>query len=98
MRFTCWSYASAVCDANSPALVRYNEIAQLLTGKAKAVDAVCWVQNLCEVLKVRSLAEFGLKEQDFPTVVEKSHKSSSTKGNPIKLTENELLEILKKSI
>jgi alcohol dehydrogenase class IV len=86
--------------ANLPALARYDEIAQLLTGKAKAkaVDAVCWVKNLGEVLKVRSLAEFGLKEQYFQTAVEKSRKSSSMKGNPIKLTESELLEILKNSL
>jgi alcohol dehydrogenase class IV len=85
---------------DSPALARYDEIAQLLTGKAaaKAIDGIEFVQNLCKALKVPPLSEFGLKEQDFPKVVQKCHKSSSMKGNPITLTENELLEILKKSI
>ena len=85
--------------AGSPALARYNEVAQLLTGRAtaRAVDGVRWVQELCATLKVPSLAEFGLKEQDFQTVVEKSQKSSSMKGNPIVLTDDELMEILKKS-
>ena len=85
--------------AGSPALGRYDEIAQLLTGAvtAQAVDGVRWVQDLCAALKVPPLAEFGLKEQDFPTVVAKSRKSSSMKGNPITLTDDELMEILKKS-
>lgn len=86
-------------EADSAALARYDEIAQLLTGKAaaQAADGVTWVQGLCAVLKVPSLAEFGLKEQDFPTIVAKSQRSSSMKGNPIELTEDELLEILKKA-
>jgi len=58
-------------EANSGALARYDEVAQLLTGKAaaQAADGVAWVQDLCAALKVPSLAEFGLKECDFPTVV-----------------------------
>ncbi len=83
----------------SPALTRYGEIAQLLTGiTAKTVDGVVeWVRDICLVLKVPPLSEFGLKEQDFPTVVAKSQKSSSMKGNPISLTDDELMAILKKS-
>ncbi len=105
----CARLLPLVCEANvqalqsraaaSPALARYNEVAQLLTGRsnARAVDGVAWVQTLCRALKVPPLAEFGLKEQDFPTVVAKSHKSSSMKGNPITLTDDELMEILKKA-
>jgi len=86
-------------EADSAALARYDEVAQLLIGKAtaQAADSVAWVQDLCAALKVPSLAEFGLKEQDFPTVVAKAKRSSSMKGNPIELTEDELLEILKKA-
>lgn len=86
-------------QADSEALARYDEIARLLTGKttAKAVDGVKWVQELCAELKVPPLSEFGLTKQDFQTVILKCQKSSSMKGNPIKLTEDELLEILKKA-
>lgn len=83
---------------SSPALARYGEIAQLLAGvTAKAVDGVEWLRNVCLEFKVPPLSEFGLKEQDFPTVVAKSQKSSSMKGNPITLTDDELMAILKKS-
>lgn len=86
--------------ADSPALARYDEIARLLTGKAKARagDGVAWVQNLCEALKAPPLTELGLKEKDFPTVVAKSQESSSMKGNPVALTDSELMGILKKAI
>ncbi|MBW7989216.1 MAG: iron-containing alcohol dehydrogenase [Planctomycetes bacterium] len=83
---------------SSPTLARYDEIAQLLTGiTAKTVDGVEWVRDICLVLKVPPLSEFGLKEQDFSIVIEKSQKSSSMKGNPISLTDDELMAILKES-
>ncbi len=82
----------------SSALARYGEIAQLLTGNtAKTFDGIEWVRNICLALKVLPLSEFGLKEPDFSTVVAKSQKSSSMKGNPIPLTDDELMTILKKS-
>ena len=83
-------------EPNSPALARYGQVAQLLTGKsaANASDGVEWIRELCAALKVPSLSEFGLTKKDFPTVVAKSQKSSSMKGNPIRLTDEELLEIL----
>ncbi len=82
--------------ADSPALARYDEIARVLTGKAAtlASDGVTWIQQLCAELNVPPLRRFGLKEQDFPVIVEKAKKSSSMKGNPIELTDDELMEIL----
>jgi len=103
----CARFLPVVCRVNvkalktrqpdSPSLTRYGEIAQLLTGKseAKAADGVAWLQELCAELKVPSLTEFGLTEEDFPEVVAKAKKSSSMKGNPIELTDDELMEILK---
>lgn len=82
-----------------PALARYDEVAQILTGKtaARAAEGVAWVQSLCAEFEIPSLVEFGLKEKDFPTVAAKAQRSSSMKGNPIELTDDELVGILKKS-
>jgi alcohol dehydrogenase class IV len=87
-------------EPDSPALTRFDEIAQIVTGElsARAADGVEWIQNLCKALTVPPLTQFGLKEQDFPTVVAKAQKSSSMKGNPIPLTDDELIQILKNSI
>ena len=85
--------------ANLQALARYDQVAQLLTGKtsARAMDGIEWVQELCSTFKLPALSTFKLKEQDFPAVVTRSQKSSSMKGNPIALTDDELMDILKKA-
>jgi len=86
-------------DSTSPVLSKYNEVAQILTdgNSAKAADAVTWIQELYHVLKVPSLARFGLKQQDFQSIAAKVKKSSSMKGNPIELTDDELLDILRQA-
>jgi alcohol dehydrogenase class IV len=43
---------------------------------------------------VPPLSEFGFAEKDFPEAVAKAQRASSMKGNPIPLTDDELLEIL----
>ncbi len=87
-------------EPDSPAIARFDEVAQLLTDEAtaKAPDGVTWIQDLCSRLSVPSLAEFGLTEADFPTGVEKAQRASSMKGNPIELTAAELLDILRKAL
>jgi alcohol dehydrogenase class IV len=86
-------------DATSPGLAKYDEAARLLTGSnlAKAADAVKWVRELCLALKAPSLARYGLKPQDFEIVISKAKKSSSMKGNPVELTDGELLNIIRQA-
>jgi len=86
-------------DKASPALAKYDQAARLLTGNdsAKAADAVKWVRRLCLRLKVPPLEQFGLKPQDFKIIVAKAKKSSSMKGNPIELTDDELLSIIRRA-
>jgi alcohol dehydrogenase class IV len=85
--------------ADSPALVRYDEVAQILTGalSAHASLGVTWVQDLCATLKVPPFTEFGLKEQELAETVAKARKSSSMKGNPVALTDEELMDVLEKA-
>ncbi len=80
----------------SDALRRYDEIAQILTGSptAKADDGVAWVQELGEALQIPPLSAYGVTPADFPILIEKSANASSMQGNPIKLTPDELQEIL----
>jgi alcohol dehydrogenase class IV len=87
-------------DGQNPVLARYNEIAAILTGdpNAEAGDGVVWIESLARDLNIPPLAAYGLRREDFPAVIEKSAVSSSMQGNPIQLTEEELSEILEKSI
>jgi len=84
----------------SEALRRYDEAAQILTGDptATADDGVAWVQELCDALDVPGLASYGITPEDFPLLIEKASRSSSMKGNPIKLTEGEMEEILRRGV
>ncbi len=86
-------------ELHSPALQRYDEVAQLLTGRssAEAGDAIEWLHRLCADLSVAPLSQFGFTAADIPTVVAQAQKSSSMKGNPITLTEEELVRILSKA-
>jgi alcohol dehydrogenase class IV len=83
----------------SHAIARYTEIAWLLTGNinAEAEDALAWVSDLCKELNIRPLAEYGLDSKDFLTLVEKSQKANSMKGNPVHLSNAELLSILEEA-
>jgi alcohol dehydrogenase class IV len=85
---------------DSQALDRYDEIARMVTAKstARAADGIAWVQDLCLQLRVPPLADHGIKDQDFAIIVDKARQASSMKGNPIELTDNELLEILQRAL
>lgn len=82
--------------ADNLALVRYAEIARLLTGRpdARAIDAVDWLAELVSELNIPRLSAYGIPRQDFALITEKAQKASSMQANPIKLTANELMEIL----
>jgi len=82
------------------ALARYEEVAQILTGRVSAgvAHGIVWVQELCAALAVPPLREFGVSEEDFPTLATKATEASSMKGNPIQLTEDELLGILRQAV
>ena len=87
-------------EPESPALARYREVAQIVTEKPEAEpsDAITWVQNFCSRFKLPPLADYKITEADFPPLIEKAQASSSMKGNPIKLSEEELVKILRKAL
>jgi len=82
---------------DSPLTVRFKELAELFTGNtsAQADDGVVWIKELCRILAAPHLEELGLDKEDFSTVIKKAKKSSSMKGNPIELTDEELSSIIK---
>ena len=71
-----------------------------MTGDANATveDGVAWIVKLVKDCGVPGLGEFGLKEGDFDEVVAKSKESSSMKGNPVPLSDEELKTMLRKAL
>jgi alcohol dehydrogenase class IV len=81
---------------DSEALRRYDEVARIATGNAQATahDAVAWASDLDAALNVPPLSTYGITPADLPVLVDKAAVSSSMQGNPIRLTPEEMTEIL----
>lgn len=85
---------------NGQALERFDLVGQILTGRSDATadDAVVWLHELCDVLHVPSLDQFGLKREAVPMLVEKAQQASSMSGNPVQLSDDVLRRILEKTL
>jgi alcohol dehydrogenase class IV len=83
-------------DPASPGLRRYAQVARLLTGRdgAPAEDAVDWLRATVAALDVPPLGAVGLRQAQYAEVAEKAARSSSMQGNPVRLTEEELVTVL----
>ncbi len=82
------------------ALGRYREVAVLLTGEASAEieDGLAWIASLRRALEIPGLSRYGMRRADVPRLVEKARAASSTKGNPLPLTDAELAEIAEEAL
>lgn len=85
--------------SDSLALARYTEAARILTGneEAEAEDGAEWAFALRRELGIAPLSACGVRESHFPELCVKARAASSMKGNPVELTENELIQILEDS-
>jgi len=84
----------------SPALGRYHQVAQILTGEpyARAENAIAWLRSLDEELGIPRLGAYGVRESDIARIVPQARRASSMQGNPIVLTEAELGDLLREAI
>lgn len=81
---------------DSPALRRYGEVAQTLTGRltATAEEGAEWVGKLVADLKIPALSTYGIRAENIAELVAKAAQASSMKGNPVVLTPAELSNLL----
>ena len=79
-----------------PALDRYAEAAQLLTGKpgASIEDGLAWIGETLTLLGVPGLAAFGLGPGQADDIAAKAAASSSMQGNPVPLSHGELKAVV----
>jgi alcohol dehydrogenase class IV len=87
-------------DDQNPVLERFRLIARLLTGDpaASIEDGIAWVEDLCEDLKIPRLSHYGITSADIPRLVENGKQASSMQANPIRLNDDELIEILEMAL
>jgi alcohol dehydrogenase class IV len=91
----------AVEERGDPAAsARYLEIARTLTGNpdANARDGVCWVRGLCDEMRIPPLREAGLNVDDCDGLIPLVQRASSTRGNPVELSDGELRGILEAAL
>lgn len=80
----------------SPALRRYLEVAQIVTGVDDATieDGIVWLRTLAAELGIRGLRCHGVEVADLQELVTRGQRASSMKGNPIALSDAELHAVL----
>ena len=81
---------------NRPALDRYAEAAQLLTGRpgASVEDGLAWIGETLTLLGVPGLAAFGLGPGQADDIAAKAAVSSSMQGNPVPLSHDVLKAVV----
>jgi len=99
----CAALLPHVMAANLKALPkenRYIQTARLLTGnpQATAQDAIQWVKNLVQTLKIPGLSAYAITEEDFPAITKKARTASSMKANPVSLDDDQLSGILQAAL
>ena len=89
-------HAARLRAPDSVALSRYDEIARLVTGspQAFATDGLAWLIDLNQRLNVPALSSLNIPKESIAEIASKAAKASSTKANPIELTQPELEAIL----
>jgi alcohol dehydrogenase class IV len=88
---------SQIREACPTAISRLEEFARM-TGGTTAQDGIRWLAGLCRDLMVPPLSSLGISESDLSLIVAKSKNASSMKGNPIELTDDELMQVLREAL
>jgi alcohol dehydrogenase class IV len=83
-----------------PALERYSVIARLITGRSEASveDGINWIRALSAELGIPGLGAWGITEVDLPGVAEMAAKASSMQANPLPLTQDELIAVVRSAL
>jgi alcohol dehydrogenase class IV len=82
-----------------PALLRYAEIARVLTGApaATAEDGIGFVRQLTAELQIPSLRQHGLQPSLMASQARQAAQANSMKANPVPLVETELVAIMQQA-
>ena len=79
-----------------PALDRYTEAARLLTARPGATidEGLSWIRETITQLAIPGLAAYGVRAQHAEAIAAQAARSSSTQGNPVVLSDDDLRAIL----
>ena len=85
---------------NGQQIDRFHELGRILTGRpgSTADDAVRWIKDLCETLKIPPLSNYDIARESFDEIIEKARRASSMRGNPVVLRDDDLIQILNSAV
>ena len=90
--------AALADEPGNPAIERYAEVGELLTGHRSAQAYLDWFSETLAELQVPGLARYGLTEAQIPAVALAASRASSTRGNPVRLPVAAFEDILRSSL
>jgi alcohol dehydrogenase class IV len=101
----CAALLAPVCRANlaradARTAARFADAARWLTGSpaATAEDGIGWIEHTVAALGIPGLAALGLAEDQFADVADGAARASSMRGNPVDLTHEELVTVLRAAL
>lgn len=79
-----------------PSLSRYQDVARLLTGNRQAdiMEGPAAIKKMTTAFSIPGLLSYGLQSEEMELLIKKAEQASSMRGNPIKLSRQELEAIL----
>jgi alcohol dehydrogenase class IV len=89
----CAALLAPVWEANSQRVqdrTKFDQIDQMLGG-----SAIPYLHALTQRLHIPELSQWGIQDTDLPEIAHKAAAASSMKANPISLTHDELVNILR---
>lgn len=89
---------AAITDADTQQ--RFQTAAQLLTSDptATAESALPWLRDLTARLRIPGLSTYGIRESHLEDIATKAAQASSMKGNPVTLSHETLVAILRAAL
>jgi alcohol dehydrogenase class IV len=82
-------------ESASPILSRYADVAAILSGRntARVEDGIAWLEEVNAELNIPTLSKLGIQGSDVEEILAQVEVASSTQGNPVRLSREELKEI-----
>jgi alcohol dehydrogenase class IV len=88
----------AAREPRNPAVPRYSAVAALSTGDADLTGLVRWLEELGDDLGIPGLGTYGVRRADVPALADAASRASSTRGNPIVLTDEEVRALIESAL
>jgi alcohol dehydrogenase class IV len=92
----CAALLAPVWEANAKRVqnrVKFDQVDQMLGG-----DAIAWLHGITQRLHIPKLSAWGIQDTDLDEIARKAAAASSMKANPVLLTRDELIAVLRAAL